>query len=270
MGRVGLAREELARLLALRHSDPHSILGAHLIDRGVIVRALRPDAERVALLTDDADRYPMIAHDGGVFDLLLADRREVFTYRLEVHHADGRVSMVREPYGFLPSLGEFDLHLWSEGSHERAWEKMGACACVIGGVAGVAFAVWAPAAAGVSVVGDFNAWDGRLHLMRVLGNSGVWEIFIPDFPAGGLYKFEIHTRDGAVLLKTDPFATATQAPPHTAAKVDHASFAFTDEAWIEARAKRDALSSPISIYEVHLGSWRRIPEEGYRPLTYRE
>ncbi|HLW71057.1 MAG TPA: 1,4-alpha-glucan branching protein GlgB [Candidatus Binataceae bacterium] len=266
----GVSHDELVRLIALRHTDPHSILGAHPTDRGVIVRAFRPDAVSVVIITDDGDRYPMVARGDSLFDLLRADRREVFTHRLEIQPAAGEPFILREPYGFLPTISEFDLHLWSEGSYERAWESMGAHACTINGVAGVAFAVWAPAAAGVSVIGDFNGWDGRLDLMRELGNSGVWEIFIPDFPVGGLYKFEVRTHAGAILLKTDPFATATQTPPLTASVVNRPSTPFTDDGWLAIRAHRDALASPMSIYEVHLGSWRRVPEEDNRPLTYRE
>src|ERR1700674_3474463 len=139
----GVAREEITRLLALRHQDPHSILGVHPTDRGVIVRAYRPDAEAVFLLIDDGDRRPMVRHEAGLFDLLLKDRREVFKYRLEVHYPDGSVFTRRQPYAFLPTLGDLDLHLWSEGSHERAWERLGARQCEGDGVQGVAFYICA-------------------------------------------------------------------------------------------------------------------------------
>ena len=204
----GVAREDITRLLALRHQDPHSILGAHPTDRGVVVRAYRPDAEAVFLLIDDGGRRPMVRHEPGLFDLLVEDRQDVFKYQLEVHYPDGEVFTFRHPYAFLPTLGDLDLHLWSEGSHERAWERLGARQCEVAGVEGVAFSVWAPNAAGVSVVGDFNEWDGRLHMLRTLGNSGIWELFIPDLSPHVIYKFEIRTRDDAYKLKADPFATA--------------------------------------------------------------
>jgi 1,4-alpha-glucan branching enzyme len=266
----GVAHEEVMRLLALRHRDPHSILGVHPTDRGVIVRAYRPDAEAVFLLIDDGERRAMVRHETGLFDLLLKDRREVFKYRLEVHYPDGSVFTLRQPYAFLPTLGDLDLHLWSEGSHERAWERLGARQCEVGGVQGIAFSVWAPNAAGISVVGDFNDWDGRLHMLRTLGTSGIWEIFIPELSVGVIYKYEIRTLDGAVMLKADPFATAAEKSPRTASVVDRPSVAFADSEWIDARAAYDPLRSPISIYEVHLGSWRRVPEDGNRPLNYRE
>ena len=176
----GVAREEITRLLSLRHQDPHSILGIHPTDRGVIVRAYRPEAKAIFLLIDDGDRRPMLRHETGLFDLLLKDRQRVFRYRLEVHYPDGGVFTLRQPYAFLPTLGDLDLHLWSEGSHERAWERLGARQCEVDGVQGIAFSVWAPNADGISVVGDFNDWDGRLHMLRTLGSSGIWELFIPE------------------------------------------------------------------------------------------
>ena len=267
---LGVARDEVARLLSLRHPDPHSILGAHVTDRGVVVRSFRPDAEAITLIADDGARYPMAAHGNGLFDLLIEDRREVFKYRLEVHYPGNQVFTFRQHYSFLPTIGPLDEHLWAEGSHERAWERMGAQEREIDGVQGVSFSVWAPNAGGVSVVGDFNEWDGRLHMMRVLGSSGIWELFIPELAAGAVYKYEIRTRGGDVFLKSDPFATATEIPPHNAAIVNRAREPFTDDAWIEARATRDPLRTAISIYEVHLGSWRHMPDEGGRSLTYRE
>jgi 1,4-alpha-glucan branching enzyme len=160
--------------------------------------------------------------------------------------------------------------LLAEQKHERAYEKLGAHLHEMEGVGGVAFAVWAPNAAGVSVVGDFNGWDGRLNMMRMLGASGIWEIFVPELAPGTRYKYEIHTRDGALMLKTDPYATWMEVPPGTASVVYNVSQSFTDAGWVSERAKRDQLHSPMSIYEVHLGSWRRVPAEGNRSLTYRE
>jgi 1,4-alpha-glucan branching enzyme len=266
----GVAREDLRRLLALRHPDPHAILGAHPTPDGVIVRAYRPGAERVLLLIDGEPPRPMNRHQGGIFDLLVAERKDVFPYQLELHYPGNRVYRMRQPYAFLPTLGEMDLHLWNEGSHERAFEKLGAHLRDINGVAGIAFAVWAPSAAGVSVVGDFNSWDGRLSMMRQLGSSGIWELFIPDLAAGTLYKYEIRSRGGAIFLKTDPFARFTELPPATAAIAYRSEYQFEDSGWMGSRAAQDMLHAPMSIYEVHLGSWRHVPGERDRPLNYRE
>jgi len=261
--------DQLKRLLELRHQDPHSLLGAHPTDRGVIVRSYRPDADRIRLLLDgEAPREMVERPEHGLFEVLLTDRRQVFPYRLEVHYPDGTTVTFRSPYSFQPTMGDLDLHLWAEQKHEAIWEKLGAHVRVVDGVEGVSFALWAPNAAGISVVGDFNRWDGRLHMMRMLGSSGVWEIFIPEIASDTIYKYEIRTRDHHLILKSDPFALAAECPPATASKVYESSYKFNDEAWISARAHRDPLHSPATIYEVHLGSWRQ--GDGNRPLTYRE
>ncbi|HMF56169.1 MAG TPA: 1,4-alpha-glucan branching protein GlgB [Pyrinomonadaceae bacterium] len=263
--------EELGRLLSCSHGSPHSILGAHTLSQGVIVRALRPDAVRVNLLIDgDEPREMMQSHPSGFFELHVADRNEVFPYRLEAHYGDGNVFTQRDPYSFLPTVSEFDLHLFGEGHHEKIYEKLGAHMSEINGIDGVSFAVWAPHARGVSVVGDFNSWDGRLHQMRLLGASGVWEIFVPDLSAGALYKFEIHPARGLPFLKADPYAFYTEVPPATSSVVFERAYSFNDEEWIGKRERSEHQKEPLSIYEAHLGSWRRVAEEENRPLTYRE
>jgi len=261
---------DLDRLLALQHPDPHSILGAHPGRDGITVRAHRPDAARMFLLFDGTSRIEMKQVDEGLFEVAVSGRTEVFPYRLEIHRDDGTVMILRDPYCFLPTLGDLDLHLWGEQKHQRAWDRLGAHVMEQNGIAGVAFAVWAPNAISVSVVGSFNRWDGRLNMMRVLGNSGVWELFVPDLEPGAIYKFEIRTRNGNLLLKSDPFAMRMEMPPATASVVQKSRYEFRDAGWMEARASRDPLKAPISIYEVHPGSWRRVPEEGNRPLNYRE
>src|SRR5215469_12729209 len=263
-------RADLDRLLALQHPDPHSILGAHPQHDQVTVRAYRPDAARVYLLYDPGARVEMGKLDHGLFEAIVPNRREVFPYRLEIHHEDGATTILHDPYSFLPTLGDLDLHLWSEQKHNRAWDRLGARLTHMSEIAGVAFAVWAPNAVSVSVVGSFNRWDGRIHQMRVLGGSGIWELFVPDLEPGALYKFEIRTRGGNLLLKSDPFARQMEAPPATASVVYRSDYEFRDEAWMTARGRRDPVKSPVSIYEVHPGSWRRVPEEGNRGLTYRE
>ncbi|MGO9450465.1 MAG: 1,4-alpha-glucan branching protein GlgB [Candidatus Binataceae bacterium] len=267
---AGVDRKDLERLLALEHPDPHAILGAHPGRDHVIVRAYRPDASRVFLLMDGTVRSEMSQPESGLFEVVINGRNEVFPYRLEVHLNDGTVQVVRDPYSFLPTLGDLDLYLWGEQKHQRAWDKLGAHPAEMNGIAGVGFAVWAPSALSVSVVGGFNRWDGRINMMRVLGNSGVWELFVPGLEPGALYKYEIRTRAGNLLMKSDPFALQMEAPPATASIVYKSHYQFQDEGWMAARAKRDPVRSPVSIYEVHPGSWRRVPEEGGRWLSYRE
>ena len=264
-------RTDLERLLALEHPDPHSILGAHPSGDRVIVRAFRPGASKIFLLMDGSVRSEMIQRGAsGIFEAAVTGRRDVFPYRLEVHYPDGNVVTGRDPYSFLPTLGDLDMYLWGEQKHHRAWEKLGAHAIEWGGIAGVAFAVWAPTARSVSVVGDFNGWDGRVHMMRVLGGSGIWELFVPGIEPGAIYKFEIRTGDGSLLLKSDPFATRMEAPPETASIVYQSNYQFGDAEWLKSRAAGELSKLPVSIYEVHLGSWRRVPEQGNRWLSYRE
>ncbi len=209
-------------------------------------------------------------HPAGIFEIRLKERRELFAYQLEVFFRGGTSITIRDPYCFQPTLGDLDLYLLGELKHERPYEVLGAHPRDLGGVTGVAFAVWAPNARGLSVVGDFNGWDGRIHVMRSMGGSGIWELFIPQLEPGARYKYEIRPHEGPPYLKTDPWAAALELPPATASIIYRSSYRFEDEAWIAARAARDALHTPVSIYEVHLGSWRRDPRERNRWLTYRE
>ena len=170
----------------------------------------------------------------------------------------------------MPTLGDMDLHLAGEGRHEELYAKLGAHVVEHQGVRGVAFAVWAPSARAVSIVGDFNSWDGRLHPMRSLGSSGIWELFLPGVGSGTNYKYEILTQTGEIRLKADPLAFATEMPPKTASVVYESGYEWADDAWLQERSTTDQLDRPISIYEVHLGSWRLNPMEGNRSLTYLE
>jgi len=264
-------RAELERLLQLVHPDPHSILGAHPTPQGLVVRAFRPDATGIDLLIEGSAPRPMRRlHAAGLFGVLVDDCSSVPRYRLAVHYGDAKLFTLRDPYGFLPTLGDLDIHLVGEGRHELLYEKLGAHVREIDGVRGVSFAVWAPSAAGVSVVGDFNGWDGRLHPMRTLGAREIWELFVPDLEPGALYKFEIRPAQGPPFVKADPCAQRMEPPPGTASVVFESSYEFQDAAWMTARAERVSFREPLAIYEVHLGSWRRVPEEGNRVLTYRE
>jgi 1,4-alpha-glucan branching enzyme len=248
--------------------DPHAFLGAHPADDGgVVVRALRPEAESVVLKPQGIELEHV---EDGLWAVVVPDAELPLSYELEVRYPDGKSFTVRDPYVFPPTLGELDLHLFSEGRHETVYEKLGAHPTEIDGVAGVAFALWAPSARSVSVVGDFNSWDGRLHPMRSLGSSGIWELFVPGVLDWANYRFEVKTQSGAIRLKSDPFAFHTETPPANASKVFRSEYEWQDEEWLERRRASEPLRGPMSIYEVHLGSWRLNPLEGNRSLNYTE
>ncbi|GAA1136569.1 1,4-alpha-glucan branching protein GlgB [Ornithinicoccus hortensis] len=263
-----LSGEDVERLVRSLHNDPHSVLGAHPYDGGVTVRALRPLAASVTVLLPGDERVPMEHETHGIWVAVL-DQSEVTDYRLEVQWGDGVTHLQDEPYRFLPTLGQMDRHLFSEGRHEQLWEVLGAHIQVydgpLGQVWGTSFAVWAPHARGVHVVGDFNQWDNSAHPMRILGSTGVWELFIPGVGEGNRYKFDITGPDGHRRLKADPMAQAAEVPPSSASIVtrSHHEWSEGDAEWLRRRAERDPHSGPMSVYEVHLASWRR-------GLSYRE
>ena len=277
-----IAKADLQALVQGRHAAPHSVLGMHPLtfkkqgEKGVVVRALLKGAASCEVVEPDAPEAP--AHPmqrlapEGLFEVFIPARPEVFKYQLRAAYAGGQLRQFFDPYCFLPTLSEQDLYLFNEGNEHRIYEKLGAHIRDLGGVTGVSFAVWAPSAARVSVVGNFNRWDGRYHPMRPLGASGVWELFIPGLDEGELYKFEIRDRAGVVRMKTDPYGTYFEAPPGNAAIVcDVSKFAWGDAEWIGRRqAAAERLDRAMSIYEVHLGSWKRKPEDAGRPLSYRE
>ncbi len=262
---------ELDQLVEGRHGDPHAILGAHQRDGDVVVRALRPSADTVAVRPEGGEAVVAEQiHAGGLFEATLPKATLPLRYELEVAYPDGHTFTLRDPYAFLPTLGELDVHLAGEGRHEELYDHLGAHPREVEGIGGVAFAVWAPAARAVSVVGEFNAWDGRLHPMRSLGSSGIWELFVPDVPEGSRYKFEIRTEAGDLRLKADPYAQEAEVPPETSSVVHRSRHVWGDEQWLARRAESDQLAQPMSIYEVHLGSWRLNPLDGNRPLTFLE
>ena len=267
---VGIDEASLSRLLTLKHSDPHSILGPHLLDGDTVVRAFRPDAEKIEILIGTKAPQPLeMIRPIGLFEIQIPGTK-VPSYRFKIYYPDAQVFTLHDPYYFPPTVGELDLHLFAEGRHEAIYEILGSHVRKIGRVKGVSFAVWAPQADGVSVVGDFNGWDGRLHQMRNLFGSGIWEIFIPGLRPGALYKYEIRARDWLPFLKTDPYAQYTEVPPRTSSIVYESTYKFRDGKWLAARANVEHYRSPLSIYEVHLGSWRRVLEEDNRPFSYRE
>ncbi len=242
---------ELQAIVDGNHSDPHAVLGRH----GDVVRIWQPGATEVSVDGVPAER----AHDAGLFEA----RGVTEDYTFVVARDGGATTAPRrDPYRFLPTLGELDLHLVGEGTHRRLWDVLGARPTTIDGVAGTAFSVWAPSARSVRVVGDWNGWDGRTHLMRSLGSTGVWELFLPDVHHGARYKFEIHGRDGRARLKADPVARWAEEPPGTASIVFESSHAWADDAWVEQRSRRDmAASQRLAVYECHLGSWLRSPDD---------
>ena len=251
-------------------ADVFSHLGMHPLDEGWVVRVFWPEAASVRVVErggQGASFQAVKTHAEGLFEARIAGRRSPFAYHLAVTDAQGAVRCCRDPYSFWPQLASQDQYLFNEGTHYRAYELLGAHPRCIDGAEGTYFAVWAPNARRVSAVGDFNHWDGRLHCMRSLGASGVWELFVPEVGVGALYKYEILSRQGTILLKSDPFALATERPPRTASVVcrDEA-FAWGDDAWMAERRARNELEAPLAIYEVHLGSWRRNLD--YRTLAH--
>ncbi len=272
-------RKELDALLRGQHGHPHGLLGMHPANhqgkRGLVVRAFLQQVKSCEVVDcqhDPEHRYPLERLDpAGFFEGFIPDRAEVFRYRLRVEKSNSEIRQFYDPYSFLPTLSQQDLYLFNEGTEHRVYQKLGAHVRVVDGVPGVSFAVWAPNAMRVSVVGDFNHWDGRYFPMRPLGNSGVWEIFIPGLQQGLLYKYEIVPKRGAMRLKTDPYGAFFEGPPNNASIVwDVAAYQWGDQAWLERRAKADGFREPMLVYEMHLGSWRRKPEDGNRPLNYRE
>ncbi len=262
---------ELAQLTAGTHSDPHHLLGAHPTDGGVVIRALHPDAVAAECLLEDGRVLAMTPlGKSGVFAAVLEGRTLPLRYRFRFQFAGGGVWEQDDPYRFLPSVGDVDIYLISEGTHHALWRVLGAHPCQLDGVDGTSFAVWAPNARGVSVVGDFSRWDERRLPMRRLGSSGVFELFVPGVAPGALYKYHILGPSRELRLKADPFALAAELPPGTASRVTASSYQWGDAEWLARRAGRDPGRMPMAIYEVHLGSWARILEEGHRWLTYRE
>jgi 1,4-alpha-glucan branching enzyme len=258
------------QLVAGESADPHAVLGAHRAGDGVVIRAYRPGADAIAAVVGGDAVALRQVHPAGLFEGTVKGARLPLRYELEVAYPDGRTFRIEDPYRFAPTVGELDLHLMGEGRHERLWERLGAHVTELDAVAGTAFAVWAPAARAVSVVGDFNSWDGRLHPMRSLGASGVWEVFLPGVEAGARYKFEIRTQTGELRLKADPLAFAAEEPPQTSSVVHRSRHRWSDDAWMERRRRSEPLAEPMSIYEVHLGSWRRDARDGDRSLSYLE
>jgi 1,4-alpha-glucan branching enzyme len=259
--------EDMAKIAAARHHDPFTVLGRHFENGKTVVRAYIPDTDSVSL--PEIDQPLQRVGDTDFFEWHGDGSGLPAFYTLERVDGQGNRQRFHEPYLFPPSVSDFDLHLFGEGRHLHAYQVFGAHVMELEGIRGVRFATWAPNAERVSVIGDFNAWDGRRHAMRSRGGSGVWELFIPGLDDGTLYKFEIRNRgSGAISQKFDPYAQGSELRPRTGACVTSSRYQWHDSDWLAQREEKHWLHQPISVYEVHLGSWRR--GDGGSFLNYRE
>jgi len=259
-------KEELDKIIYAYHHDPFEILGAHPVELegkpAVAIRAFLPFAEQAWVVPSAGDMQAMARLEGtDFFEAQFPGLAEPFRYEIRTLDKDGETRQRADPYRFLPVLGDLDLLLFNEGNHFRTYEKLGAHTMTLDETPGVLFAVWAPNALRVSVIGDFNRWDGRQHPMRVRGSSGIWELFIPGLGPGTVYKYEIKTRYDTILQKTDPQGFFAEVRPKTASIVwDIDRYKWGDADWMARRAENDLLHEPLAIYEVHLGSWMRVPD----------
>ncbi len=270
-----LTQAELDSLVSAKNRCPHQLLGMHPLGdgTGVVVRAFLHDAAEVEIAPVHEKKKPKIKlerlHESGLYEGVTREAQHVYAYDLIITDYQGKERRTRDAYSFLPVLGETDLYLFGQGNERRIYDKLGSQLRTIDGVPGTSFAVWAPNAQRVSVVGSFNNWDGRYHQMRSLGGSGVWELFVPGIGEGALYKFELINLQGDIVVKTDPFGYFFENAPKNAAIVwNNRKFKWSDGAWLKRRAEQDALRSPMSIYEVHLGSWRK--KNVAESFSYRE
>lgn len=272
MSDISLARDaELTALVKATHSAPHQFLGLHIEAGRWVYRLFRPEAQKIWMISNEGRNEAHQIHPDGVFEVEISGSAPKKTIEFEEERYDGRTRNVVDPYQYESMLKDVQLRHWHEGQDRRAWKWMGAHQRKIKGVTGFHFVVWAPRAVRVSVVGDWNQWDGRVHIMRLRGEAGVWELFIPEAEVGMCYKFEIKPRSSDdLLLKADPFARWAELRPGTASRLlDPGDYAWKDESWMEHRPDRQRHDQPMNIYEVHVGSWRK-PEGGVNYLWLKE
>lgn len=269
-----MSQSEFDRIANSEHHDPFAVLGAHVVAHEgktcVKIRGFFPDATAVYIKEKNKKNAMEKIHGAGIFEAVFPRRQKLFPYVYEIEKNGSAPKRIHDPYCFGPVLTDFDLYLFSEGKHYRVYDKLGANPMEINGIKGVFFALWAPNARRVSVVGDFNNWDGRVHCMRNRGSCGIWELFIPELPIGTLYKFEIKTQSYDILTKSDPYGKFGEMRPNTASIVWTDSFSWSDQKWMDHRTAEKTYNGPVAIYEAHLSSWMRNPQEGNRFLTYRE
>ncbi|EEF61504.1 1,4-alpha-glucan branching protein GlgB [Pedosphaera parvula] len=270
-----LTRDELESLIHARHRSPHQLLGMHPLGdgSGVVVRAFLPNAAKVRIEPTHEKNKPSFElqqlDPAGLYEGTTKGAKHVYAYDLVITDYQGGVRRTRDPYSFLPTVGESDLYLFGKGDERRIYEKLGAQLRTVDGVHGTSFAVWAPNAQRVSVVGDFNGWDGRYYPMRLLGASGVWELFVPGVGEGAHYKYEIQNIHGQVVLKADPYGFFFESAPKNASIVwNNKKFKWTDGEWLKKRREQNVLRAPMSIYEVHIGSWKK--KSVAESFSYRE
>lgn len=271
-----ISKDELKSIVSARCGLPQEFLGMHKCKGGIVVRAYIVNAKSCHLvdLRKSARKSAEMEKldPSGFFELFIKGARKPFPYRFRVERYDGEIREFADAYSFPPSLTDEELYLFGLGDDRKVYEHLGSHLREIDGVKGTAFAVWAPTARRVSVVGDFDEWDGRYFPMCPLETSGVWEIFIPGVGEGAKYKYEIlAANNDTPFLKSDPYAVRFEPPPHNSSVVcDISGYGWSDEKWIKSRMKTDWAKKPVSVYEVHLGSWKRVPEDGFRPLSYAE
>jgi 1,4-alpha-glucan branching enzyme len=269
---------ELMDIINSAYADPHHVLGMHEIyvknKPALAARAFIPQAKSIVLIDDEDDSkvYPMERiHDDGFFEAVIPDRSRWFMYKLKITWHNDEEWVTYDPYSFPPVLSDLDMHLFGEGTHYQIFEKLGAHFTTVNDVEGVLFAVWAPNAKRVSLIGNFNDWDGRRHQMRLRQSSGIWELFVPGLALCDHYKFEIKTHAGEILEKSDPYGSFFELRPSSSALVyDINRYSWGDSEWYKKRAETNIFKSPVNIYEVHLGSWKRCEEDNYRFYSYKE
>lgn len=272
---TNLSNDSILKIVYSEHHDPFTIMGIHFIDekekKGIVIRLFYPGLKTAVVVekNNPSKIYEMNKlHEEGFYEIEIKEKNEIFDYYFKVVNNEGYEWGFEDSYKFLPVLGEQDLYYLNQGKHYKSYEKLGSHLITHYGVKGVHFCVWAPAAKRVSVVGDFNKWDGRIHQMRVIGN-GFWELFIPDLVEGELYKYEIKTVHGTLITKRDPYAFFSEITPQTASIIYNIEkYTWTDKVWMNERKNKNTLDSPISIYEVHLGSWQK--DETGEFLNYKE
>ncbi len=265
-----LTEQQILEIVNADCHDPFKYLGMHKIDDSrIVIRAFHPTCKKVTMISKNKRAMLTKIHEKGLYEKVIRSS-DIFVYRLEFQDYEGNKWTIRDPYSFLPIISDFDRHLFNEGNHYKIYEKLGAHKITVNRVEGTYFSVWSPNAKRVSVVGSFNNWDGRIHQMRVLGDSGIWEIFIPKVSEGDKYKFEIKTKNGEILLKSDPYAFFCEKRPLNASVVYDIEnkHTWSDSEWLKNRTSINWLEEPINVYELHLGSWQK--KENNEFLSYLE